>query len=453
MAQKMMTEYDLPTLRVRLGGEGRERLTAVFEAVRGRGPVQPITEVSTSLIGLSDRIRSAGDVAESRFVLPHGLVDALVSALHGLAAADVPAYWLDLPCPRGYLPLVPWERLLSPALGRPLLRLPISGLRPNAPGTTVRVLLVAGQAVGVPTFDAAPLVADLVDAWTESVEREVLLDVFVDTESYPQVRNRLAGRPAVTVHDPRLALDVRRLAAEGRSEDDEAWAYPWLEWASAALDGKAADVIHFLGQGHISVDRGALALPASPSATGAERSGRFVGSAQLRRALSRLGAWSLVLSGVPGNHCQPGLRDLADATAQTRTGVVVLHQMQADAPVAELRSTLAMVFGGAPPPGALPGITCWTHPLFVAFPVEDVELCDRDGTSSLITGATQQALAHRDTPAWVAAGTRALENLQVEWTPTDGRPLDSYSVAALEQISKMFDEHVRAYGLPDEGTL
>ena len=168
MAQKMMDEDDLPTLRVRLGGEGRERLTAVFEAARGRGPVQPITEVSTSSIGLSDRIQSARDVAESRFVLPRGLVDALVAALRGLAAADAPAYWLDLPSPRGYLPLVPWERLLSPALGRPLLRLPISGLRPNAPGMTVRVVLVAGQAVGVPAFDVAPLVADLVDAWTES---------------------------------------------------------------------------------------------------------------------------------------------------------------------------------------------------------------------------------------------------------------------------------------------
>jgi hypothetical protein len=451
VAKVMVTEHDLPTLRVRLTGEGRQRLTAAFEAVRGRGPVRPITEVVTRTIGLPDRIRSAGDIADSRFVLPSGLTDAIVQALQDLAVTDVPAYWLDLPSPRGYLQLVPWERLLSPALGRPLLRLPSSALRPNAPGPTVRVVLVAGQAVGVPTFDTAPLVADLVDAWTGSTEREVLLDVFVDTESYPSVQARLRGRPAVAVHDPFTAVETRRIAAARQGEDDEAWAYPWTEWVAAALGGRAADVIHILGQGHISGDRGAIALPASPSATGADRSGRFLGPTQMCKALTRLGAWSLLLSGVPGNHCQPGLRDLADAIAQARTGVVVLHQMEDTGPVAELKPALGMVFGDEPPNRPLPGITCWSHPQFVGYPPDDVALCGVDGTSSLITGATQQALAQHDTPAWVAAGTRALENLQAEWTPTDGSPPDPYAVDALHAISKLFDEHVQTYGLPDGG--
>jgi hypothetical protein len=439
MAMQVLREHDLPTLRVRLAGTDAGGLTAGFEVLRGRGRPRQVLELPTRSLGLADRIRSAGDVSESDFRLATRAARTIVEALNELETDEHgPAFWLELPSPRGYLHLVPWERLLSPHLDRPLLRLPHFTLRPNAPGSTLRVVVVAGQCLGLAEFDSATLIAGVSDTWMRAVDRDVLVDVFVDAESYSDVRERLAGRAGVSVHDRR-----RPPAGLPDLSGDDAVARPWLEWVSASLGGAAIDVIHLLGHGHLAGDRGALVLPAAPLHPTADR---FIGPVLLNDALSRLGAWSLLLSGVPGNHCWPGLRDLADAMSQTRSGVVLLHEMHADGQVDELYPALEMVFGGTPPHRPLPGITCWSHPSFVAFPpTRNQQLCDPDGTSSLITGATHEVLSQSDTPAWVAAGARALETLQAEWTPADGPP-DPQVATALQAVSRLFDEHVRVHG-------
>jgi hypothetical protein len=441
MPELVRRDHDLPTLRVRLSGEGPDGPTAGLDVLRGWGEARPVTEISTRSLGLADHIRSARDVSESRFRLADTTIAMIVDALHDLDAdADAPAYWLELPSPRGYLHLVPWERLLSPELGRPLLRLPNYTLRPKAPGSTLRVVLVAGRTLGFAEFDVAYLLDELTTAWTAAVDRDVIVDVFVDADSYREVRYRLRDQPGVTVHDRRRPPDSLPDA-----RGDDAMARPWLDWVGASLGGTATDVIHLVGHGHISGDRGALVLPAAPVDSTADR---FIGPVLVNEAMSRLGAWSLLLSGVPDNHCRPGLRDLADAASQARSGVVLLHEATAAEPAAELDPALRMVFGGLPPERSLPGITCWSHPSFVAFPASrssSWQLCDPDGTSSLITDAAHDALTWPDTPTWVAAGARALETLQAEWTPADGSRLDPQAEAALKAVSQLFDEHVRTH--------
>jgi hypothetical protein len=443
-------EHDLPTLRVHVAGERGEQLRAVFEVVRGPGTAEMVTQVPTLQLGLPNQIRSAEDVSESGFVLDADTVEAISSHLWALAEPDVPAFWLELPPPRGYLQLLPWEKLISPVLGRPLLRLPNSTLRPTAPGPTLRVLIVAGRAAGTPDFDVADLVARVAGSWTRSMGHDVLMDVFVDAESFPGVRDRLTGTAWVTLHDPARApvvdLDTPSLSAE----DDRVRMNPWSEWVTGCLRGKATDVVHILCHGQLAGDRGALHLPASPAATGGERSARVIDAVQLNDAMSRLGAWSLLIGAVPRNTCRPGLRALADDVSQSRAGVVLLHDMTAEDPMRDLDPALDMVFGGEPCDHALPGITCWSHPAFVSFPEMQSPLCGDDGTSTLIAGATQEVLAGEDTPAWVAAGARALETLQSQWTPSDGSAPDAQSVAALQALSKLFEDHVKTFALPDE---
>ncbi len=442
MAALIRTDYDLPTLRVQIAPGETAEIFAMFDVFLRPEQTMTVATVPTRALGLSDRIRSAEDVSESRFALAGDVVERISSALHNLAT-DVPAYWLELPAPRGYLQLVPWERLLSPALGVPLLRLPNIALRPTAPGPTLHVAVAAGLAVGMPPFDVAGLISAVARTWTRSVDRVVLMDVFVDAGSFPSVRDRTADLPWITVHDT-AAMPT---AVSDADRDEEA-GHPWVRWLSSALAGTATDVVHVLSHGHISGDRGALTLPASPSAEGGDRRARFIGPALLCDALAGLGAWSLLISAVPDNHCEPGLRDLADAVSQARAGAVVLHRMSEPDPVAELGPAIEMVYAGQPQFRPLSGITCWSHPSFVAAPA-DVKLCDTDGTSALITGATQEVLSHRDTPTWVAAGTRVLETLQAEWIPADGSVPDPHAVAALQTVSKLFDDHVRAHALPD----
>jgi len=398
-----------------------------------------VATVPTRGLGLADWIRSARDVHETAFALDRGVAERVRAALVGLADQDDPAYWLELPSPRGYLHLIPWERLLSSMLDRPLLRLPNFTLRPYAPGPSLRVVLAAGRAPSKPEFPVAEVVEQLTLLWLESTRRKVLVEVFVDAADVGAVRDRLGDHAGVTVHDPdRAHVSASTVPQNG-----------WIAWVGAALVGKATDVVHLVGQGTLVGERGALALPSITSRGPAAGWSGTLGTVELCGALGRIGAWSLMISAPPDNHCPAGLRDLADAVAQARPGVVALHELDGGGAADQMRRALQMIYDGTPPYRPLPGVICWSHPSFVAFPDFDVPLCSSDGTSALIADATHEVLSQVDTPAWVAAGARTLETLQARVIPTDGQPADPQAIAALQAVSELFEEHVRAFALPE----
>jgi hypothetical protein len=100
----------------------------------------------------------------------------------------------------------------------------------------------------------------------------------------------------------------------------------------------------------------------------------------------------------------------------------------------------------------LPAISSWSHPEFVRFPDLAVGgLCTEDGRSALLSSVTQEALAREQTPAWVAAGARALESLQAQWAPPGGPPPSQERRDALLTVSRIFEEHVRDHGGPEAG--
>jgi hypothetical protein len=438
MAAIVRSENDLPTLRAHLRRERQP--VAVLEVLRGSGAGREVATVPTAALGLADWIRSARDVVESFFTVPPEVAEAVRTGLELVSRHEDRAFWLELPPPRGYLHLVPWERLLSPVLDRPLLRLPHFTLRPQAPGPSLRVVLAAGRSSSKPPFPVVETVEQLTVLW-QAIHHQVDLEVFVTGDDARAVQERLSGQAAVTVHD----LDD--LAGSSESAPDG-----WLGWVESALAGRAADVVHFVAHGMLLGEHGALTLPGIRSSA-AELPGT-VGSVELCAALDRIGAWSLLISAPPRNHCPAGLRDLADAVAQARPGVVALHELDVPhgAGIADtFGPVLRMIYDGVSATAPTPGLVCWTHPAFAAFPDNELPLCRSDGTSALIAEATNSVLAQADTPAWVAAGTRTLEALQARVIPTDGRAADPQAVAALEAVSKLFDEHVRAFALPVAG--
>jgi hypothetical protein len=439
------SDNDLPTLRVHLRGPAGTGKTsrgsepvAAFQVLRGPGPVTWTETVPTRQLGLADWIRSVRDVHESDFALPGPVATAASDALRRLSRPDDPACWLELPPPRGYLHFLPWERLLSPSLDRPLLRLPNFTLRPSAPGASMRVVLVVAQAPTKRPFDVPGTVEELTRCWLMSTGRSVTLEVFVTPDDVDTVRDLFADNPAVTVHDPRTV----RTLIPGVSGNG------WVAWVRTALAGRAADVVHVVGHGTLAGEHGALALPnlrigeTSPARHGT------LGAVDLCTSLNRAGAWGLVMTSPPSSHCPAALRDLADAVAQARPGVVALHELDAADATEQMWAMLRMLIDGRPPSGSLPGVMCWSHPSFVAFPDEATPLCGSDGTSTLIAEATHDVLAQVDTPAWVAAGARSLEALQARVMPTGGEPPDPDAVAALEAVSQLFEQHVRTYGPP-----
>lgn len=469
MAAMVRSDNDLPTLRVRLraqspakGASTASEPVAAFQVLRGRDPVAWAQTVPTRRLGLADRIRSARDVQEDDFAIPADVAAAARDALSRLTGPDDPACWLELAAPRGYLHFVPWERLLSPLLDRPLLRLPNYVLRPTAPGSSMRVVLAVGQAPAKRPFDVPDTVAELTRLWLTSTDRAVSIEVFVAPGEVDAVRERLEQNPDVTVHDPRTVGEVLAgVSANG-----------WVAWVRTALAGRAADVVHVVGHGTLVGERGALALPSLPlpdpppkqplskqrlskqRLSDTPLSGESsawpgtLGAVDLCTSLDRSGAWGLVVTSPPRNHCPAALRDLADAVAQARPGVVALHEWDAADAAEQMRAMLLMLIDGTPPRRSLPGVQCWSHPSFVAFPDAVAPLCEADGTSTLIAEATHEVLAQANTPAWVAAGVRSLEALQARVMPTDGEPPDPAAVAALEAVSKLFEQHVRTFAPP-----
>jgi hypothetical protein len=442
-------EHDLPTIRVRLGRSARNRSLAVFEAVRGRGEPVEVDRCGLDELGLPERMDGVHQLDDGAFRLPDAVATRLSASAAELGASLVPphdAVWLELPNPRGYLHVVPWERLLA-RLDRPVLRLPNHTVRPQAPASSLEIALCASAPMAKTAFDPAVTLDRLTRLWVAKAGHQVAVHLFTDASGYESLRARTADLGAtVTVHDPREAERYDEPERTTRVGDAAAIANPWLLWIRDALRGRALDVLHFVTHGYLSGDRGCIALASTPSRNVDRRLSRFVGAAELSALRVQAGAWALALTGPPYNYSGAGLRDLADAIALAHPGVSLVSELTLDPDGEQLAEAIGMVFGaGAAPSRALPGVTCWVHPSFVEYPVreQDAMLLTPDGRSSLLKASTVECLSGRETPARVAAGTRYLESTQADWLPdTPDAGADSDAVAALESVSALLERHV-----------
>jgi hypothetical protein len=379
-------EPDLPTLRISVGTLAETRSQAIFRAFRSGQEPREIARCPLPELGLPVVAGDLPRTPEEAFRVPENAFRAIKAAADALGPSPLPpqeALWLELYSPRGYLYLLPWERLLSP-LGRPLLRRSRHDLRPAASHSTLYVGLCA----------SSPAVLQrLCRIWLERTARQVSIDIFTDGGVVAAMREWAAGDARVVVHDP----------------PPESL---WLPWMRDAMVDKALDVMHFAGEGYLDRDRGAIALP----------DGTFGGAPEMTGFLSETGAWCLFLSGPIPNARPAGLRELADAVELARPCVTAVHEMgRDDAELRQLGDAVATILGRVPPGlGPMPAVSCWVHPRFA------------------------QALAlNEDTPAWVASATRTVEALQAKWLPREpGAAMDPDAAAALESIASLVREHV-----------
>lgn len=442
------SEHDLPTIRVGLG-RSRRGAEVVFEVVRGRGIAQPVASCFVEELGLPPRVSGSSSVAESRFVLPDRVLQSLGPAIEAVGPSQAPdqAIWLELPSPRGYLALVPWELIFAP-LHRPVLRLPYYTLRPRASDQTLEVAICASTPHGRTPFSAAAALDRAARAWLARAQHDVTVHLFADAASVDETSQRTRALGShVVVHDIRTENPAQHAKESPRRSSDVRSL--WLVWIRDALGGQALDGVHLIAHGFLSGDRGAVALASTPLHD-PEAASRFVDVTELTAFLSQIGASSLVLSGPEGNYCPAGLRALGDAVALARPGVSVVHELGLDSDCAQLSDAIGMIFGGEKSADwhslELPAITCWAHPQFLEFPDDDQSSPQMTvyGSSSLLGPTTIDVLDAAATPAWVAAGARSLENQQAQWMQSDpGARLDQEAVAALQSVSELLDKHVR----------
>lgn len=452
MIQPIRPEHGLPTLSIQLGGSGETARSEVIFRAGAETPPSEVVRCTSQELGLPE-LPSSTQLEDYRFHLPTRVLEALHQII--VSPSRNSAVWLDLPNPRGYLYLVPWERLLE-RLDRPVFRLPNHALRPQTTSEWLEVALCGSAPMAKSAFDTAGELERLAALWTRLPQ--VRVHIFTDIDSYEPARMSSVS-PTVIVHDPREANQYAVPRRTSRIMESAEIANPWMLWIRDSLQNEALDVLHFVTHGYLSGDRGAIALASTPMSNIDPSLSRFVGSAEMSSLLVQAGAWCLMLSGPPGNYSGPGLRELADAIAAVSPGIVLVHELDLDYKLTQLHSIVEMMFGnGRPVNRATPGVTCWLHPQFVEYPISTQQalLLTEEGRSSLVQDATYSALTSEATPAWVAAGTRYLEAQQAEWLPMEmmepqGRH-DQAAVDALRSVSSLLEKHVRLHlGEPGDG--
>lgn len=461
MAMIIRSDHDLPTLRILIDPMLRTN-DVVFQAVRGRGTPTEVARCPITALGLPESLVGAdpGSLQDHRLQLPGEVLSRLTAAVDGLGESPIPphhALWLELPSPRGFVYVAPWERLLEP-LGRCLFRLPNHLVRPEAPGQGLEVAICSSAPQAKMAFGPPDIMVRLAEQYLERSGHAVRLHLFTDVAWHPELLARVGDHATlpghVVIHDPAEAESYERPARTARLSSSAEVSNPWLRWILDSVSGGRIDVMHFVTHGFLSGDRGAIAVASTPTLNTDRHMSRFIGSVEITAFLTRLGAWGLMLSGPPHNFSPAGLREVADAVAQVLPGIALVHDADHDPDGVQLGLALHTIFGAGPElDRPLPAVTAWAHPRFVEFPTEDQSglHVNADGSSAFIAEATRDALANPDTQPWVASMSRCLEQLQVRWLPdTAEEEADPAAVAALRSVSDMLERHVaRAYPAED----
>jgi hypothetical protein len=450
MAALIRSDLDLPALRISL--DPLDFTQAVFQFVRGRATPAEVARCHLRDLGLPDALTGMRPLADHELRVPSRVLDELRASVWMFGPSPMPpenTLWLEFPTPRGCLYVMPWERLLAP-LGWNLFRLPNYLVRPQATGQNLEVAICASEPAAKTPFPASEIVRLLVSHYLRIADHRVTLHVFTDPFTYPAVAAMPTPAGQVIVYDPATAASYELPSRTSKVGASARLSSPWLMWIRDALQGRPLDFVHFVTHGYMSGDRGAVAVATAPTVNTDQRLSRFISAAEMNTFMSQVGAWGLVLTGPPHNFSEAGLRELADAVALVRPGIAMTHDADLDTHCEDFGRCLRTVLGQEEAiDRPLPSITCWVHPAFVEFPVQDQAdlYLNHDGSSSFLGPATVGALSGQATEAWVASASRAVEMQQVRWLPDSSEETaDPAAVTALRNVADLVERHVgRAY--------
>ncbi|WP_137161745.1 hypothetical protein [Blastococcus sp. CCUG 61487] len=396
------------------------------------------------LIGLDEALAEGGPAA-----LPEAWRTELLQALEP-APPDEPV-WLDFRRPFGHLPAVPWERMLVPHLGRPVVRLPFSAVLPPAAPDDLRVAVCAPWVRTTALRDFLRTVVPVLPG--------ARVDVFAaDTTAAEAV----PPDADVRFHLPPTQDPQAPPPAPGRPSADPRPDNPWLLWMLDEIGPGTVDVVHLICPARVSENYGMLDFGASPAGTENPRSIRLVGIGQLLDVLTRLGAWSLSVA-MPGDRTprrgEAGLRIFMHRMTGLLSGPVVL---QAPAgPADDLAAAYRFLHTPSHQPmPATPSLMVACHPFLVRSRTTSSAPNKDDAAVDWIERALRDCTLDEDVlikarkgstepSAWVASSQRILERwtsdlLATEVDPAAPTPASRGVTDALAFISRSIETSVRA---------
>jgi hypothetical protein len=385
------------------------------------------------------------------FALPTQFTEPLRAAL-GSTPPGEPVF-VEFRRPFGYLPVLPWERILRPALTVPLLRLPFTSV-PAVSGTDLLEIAVCAPATGT------PLVAELLRAFVADPPMRTHVNLFAAPGDGPLA---VPAGLDVTVHQPPASVeDTPALSGpEAPVGSPDELENPWLRWIVEAIAPGSIDVMHVIAPGRLSRNFGLLDLGASPTGGENPRELRLVSAGQLLSCLTQLGAWSVGLTSVGVG--EAALRLIAHRMSGLLSGPVLMHAPRPGSwtDLAAAHRFLSAPETGLPPVTSALTISC--HPAWVQAassvpgPAAKDEALEREiivtaKDCTLDKGVTGQELRGPvEPPAWLAANQRLLERWTSGLIGTETEPLPAEHAAtgvsqALKFISSTIEDTVRERG-------
>ncbi|WP_375778888.1 hypothetical protein ACE103_07415 [Bradyrhizobium sp. ma5] len=397
-------------------------------------------------IGVSEHLSPDQAHDMSVLSLPLQLQEGLKAGVSLMDPAVQLPLWLDLVRPYGFLGILPWERVLSELLVRPVFRLPDFLARPRENTDVLEAAIL---------FDPPPSIAP------DSAVDQLKLIVSELLAGSPRVQTRIhvfASAPCAKVlANPSVKLD-KRVNVHTANESTRAAAErsnfvsPWFDWICAALEGRSLDAVHFVCRTRATESSAVLLLSRSPHDTEAQTLAA-IEIADVGAALARVGAWTAMFSPPAGDIDDGAMAFVADTLAQSRPGSVLFHLARPDC-AHDLRETFRFLFSPEPahPPKLANGfLYCQPesvaahagfHPAIASsvLPAESPELARQ---ASWVDRARAKAgvyipaigLDLKQAPDWASAAQRYVESAsldQLRRVSTD--VLFSKPTAALDQV-------------------
>lgn len=260
----------------------------------------------------------------SQLELPLQLTEGLRASLADMQLGAEQPLWLDLKRPYGNLGVLPWERALGGALGRPILRLP-DLLQPPHENTDVldAAILFDPPMEGDEEKTAQQAIRLASSLMRGSSRLQTTVHIFAGAGWH----DRLKGQSLPTgtrLHDPAGAETSKDVVRRLRAGETPTRTSTWTNWISHAVKGRSIDVIHFVGDAGFTDSGSGLFLSSSPSPKERMVVPILADVDEITAMLTGAGAWGAMFSPTEASGEIP-MAYLADALSHARPGPVLYH--------------------------------------------------------------------------------------------------------------------------------
>jgi hypothetical protein len=413
----------------------RDKTLAVFTLIDRNGEEAGVLTASLPELGFDPEARDdscASLALPEHYCLPRHIAVALRNWVAEDEGGSGQPVWLRMSVPLGLLAAVPWEELLQPLLGVPLLRLPYQSICPRQPPASNTAICFS-----------SPVEEPGLQARLDEFMREVPIDLaratrfhlFGDHVSYPalcRLQEAHAETIRIEVYDPVNAPPAGS-APNGN---------PWLRWIVDAMGQGKVDVVHFLCHSDHHADAGALKMASQPSDKQDGRHPCLACAAELIEFLDHVGAWCVAFTSAPAERSAAGMRMLQTEVARMRPGPVLVHDMNVPGSADALGMAYRFLFNGNRVPPASPAVALYCHPILASERDVDEESA-RQLDQFTLEGRLGAALHDDSLPGCILSSQRKLEVSAGELSDALALGPDSGRVRARHLVLDAVSEYLR----------